>query len=127
MVAEMPAVRREHPDALGTRRINIASANPPSSRPESPVLSAFARSKNMRPFETVPSAATSYRIQNRFFSSEFETYSVFSSGDSAIPFGRLRSFTIAFQLAVFVEKYAVELQLLRGIVVLSSRARTADR
>ena len=69
----------------------------PSGRPPS---SCAVVSKKTRPLLTDPAAATSYRIQMRRLSSEFDTYSVFSSGENAMPFGRVRSLmmTSAFPL-----------------------------
>src|SRR5262249_45020217 len=49
-------------------------------------------SKNTRPAPSVPSALTSNAIHTARLGSLLATYSVFSSGDSAIPLGRLISF-----------------------------------
>src|SRR5262249_9495830 len=63
----------------------------PSGRPSS---FCDVASKNTRPLDTLPSAATSYFIQTFRFSSELETYNAFSSGEKAMPFGRVRSLMI---------------------------------
>ena len=76
-------------------------------------------SKNTRPLLTLPDCRESYRIQMRRLSSEFDTYSVFSSGENAIPFGRVRSLMMTSSLPVAQLEHAVERHVLLRVVVLT--------
>ena len=78
-------LRRKNQDSRGSGRVDVAYgvAFIPSGTPSPGILVA---SKNLRPLASVPSAMTSYTIQN-LSGRELQTYSFFSSGENARPLG----------------------------------------
>ncbi len=58
-------------------------------------------SAKTRPVPSVPSALTGNAIHTARSGSEFDTYNVFSSGEKAIPFGRVMSFVRSVTAPLF--------------------------
>ena len=87
----MSAVRGEDQHAAGTGREQVArpSTFMPSGKPF--LATDDVTSANSRPGPIVPSSLTGKAIQMAFFGSELATYSVFSSGESAMPLGKVIS------------------------------------
>ncbi len=89
----LPSGENTHtPPGPVAHTLPLLSTFNPSGNPSA--FSAVTSAKT-RPFTRVPSGITPYRIQSFRLASEFATYKVFSSGDNAIPFGRLSSFASA--------------------------------
>ena len=76
----------------------------PSGRPFLPSLTQAVESKNLRPLPSVPSGFTSKAIQIAAAGSLCATYSVFSSGENAMPLGRVMSFVSSVSLPSFARR-----------------------
>ena len=78
-------------------------------------LTISVESKNTLPLPSVPSSFTGKAIQTALSGSELATYSVFSSGEKAMPFGLVISLVSSVSLPSLRQTIdAAEIQLLAG-------------